>query len=275
MSICRELLGSFSTVVQPYGSSCTGSIDLENVSSCSRSSTAVQLYGSQAGGIDRAQQRVLGLCSGAVFEIRQLPLHLRPLLPAHADGHLWKRHTVPRQLARGDFHETHRVRVDVHRLVIGLAIENFRSHPQRRPTAGHDCCLMILSYVWVGTCSACASGACACSEPDYDEALGATCEAARLKGQFACGKCLGHNDDKLRSAGCSATHNAAFCNNMTCVPSLFGQCRLLAIWVASSVLCASAKTRACCPQCAPTRMGRLFARPSLHHYHSADPGLEK
>jgi hypothetical protein len=64
-----------------------------------------------------------------------------------------------------------------------------------------------------------------CSDYRCDEALGATCEAARLKGQFACGKCLGHNDDKLRSAGCSAAHNAAFCNNMTCVPSLFGQCK--------------------------------------------------
>jgi hypothetical protein len=57
-----------------------------------------------------------------------------------------------------------------------------------------------------------------------DAVLGETCEEARLTGLFDCGRCLGRNQEKLTSAGCSAAHTGDFCRNMTCAPSLFGQC---------------------------------------------------
>jgi hypothetical protein len=67
-----------------------------------------------------------------------------------------------------------------------------------------------------------------------NETLGVTCEASRLTGLFGCGTCLGQNDMKLKSAGCTSADANAFCMNMTCVPSLFGQCR--AAWATGELL---------------------------------------
>lgn len=61
----------------------------------------------------------------------------RPVAVGHLKRDLRRRNALERDDAGEHFVEAHPVRVDVHRLVVGLSSDDLRSHPVQRPAAGH------------------------------------------------------------------------------------------------------------------------------------------